>query len=66
MPPVFLRSGGTNPAVGAFHHTLGLPVALLGLALPDDRIHAPNEKFHLPNFHRGIATSIWFLDEVGK
>ena len=64
--PVFLRSGGTNPAVGAFHHTLELPVALLGLALRDDHIHAPNEKFHLPNFYRGIATSICFLGEVRK
>jgi hypothetical protein len=27
-------------------------------------MHAPNEKFHLPNFYRGIATSIHFLNEV--
>jgi hypothetical protein len=33
----------------------------MGFALPDDRIHAPNEKFHLPNFYRGIETSIWYL-----
>jgi len=33
----------------------------MGFGLPDDRIHAPNEKFHLPNFYRGIETSIWFL-----
>lgn len=64
--PVFMRSGGTNPAVGAFHHTLGLPTALIGFGLPDDRIHAPNEKFHLPNFHKGVATSIYFLHEVGS
>jgi len=38
----------------------------MGFALPDDRIHAPNEKFHLPNFYRGIATCIAFLDEMGK
>jgi acetylornithine deacetylase/succinyl-diaminopimelate desuccinylase-like protein len=64
--PVFVRSGGTNPAVGAFHHILGLPTALIAFGLPDDRIHAPNERFHLPNLHKGIATSIWFLHEVGN
>ncbi len=63
--PVFVRSGGTNPAVTAFHDILGLPTALIGFGLPDDRIHAPNEKFHLPNFHKGIATSICFFHEVG-
>src|SRR5688572_19552479 len=63
--PYFVRSGGTNPAVGAFHHTLRVPTALVGFGLPDDHIHAPNEKFHLPNFYKGIATSIRFLQEVG-
>lgn len=62
--PVFVRSGGTNPAVAGFHYELGLPTALIAFGLPDDRIHAPNEKFYLPNFHKGIATSIWFLHEV--
>jgi hypothetical protein len=33
----------------------------LGFALPDSHIHSPNEKFHLPNFYKGIATCIWFL-----
>jgi len=27
-------------------------------------MHAPNEKFHLPNFYKGIETSIWFLSEI--
>ena len=62
--PVFVRSGGTNPAVTAFHDILGLPTALIGFGLPDDRIHGPNEKFHLPTFQKGIATSIWFLSEA--
>jgi acetylornithine deacetylase/succinyl-diaminopimelate desuccinylase-like protein len=63
--PVFLRSGGTIPIVNHFQELLGAPTALMGFALPDDRIHAPNEKFHLPNFYRGIATCIRFLAEVG-
>jgi acetylornithine deacetylase/succinyl-diaminopimelate desuccinylase-like protein len=62
--PVFVRSGGTIPVVNFFQETLGIPTVLLGFALPDDRMHAPNEKFHLPNFYRGIATAISFLDEV--
>jgi hypothetical protein len=44
---------------------LGIPTVLMGFALPDDRIHAPNEKFHLPNFYNGIKTSIWFLAAIG-
>lgn len=63
--PVFLRSGGTIPVVSLFHEMLGIPTVLMGFALPDDRMHAPNEKFHLSNFYNGITTSIWFLAEVG-
>lgn len=63
--PVFLRSGGTIPVVNTFQEVLGIPTVLMGFALPDDRMHAPNEKFHLPNFYNGIATSIWFLAAVG-
>jgi len=59
--PVFLRSGGSIPVVNAFQKHLGIPTVLMGFGLPDDRIHAPNEKFHLPNFYKGIDTSIWYL-----
>jgi acetylornithine deacetylase/succinyl-diaminopimelate desuccinylase-like protein len=64
--PVFLRSGGTIPVVNTLQAMLGIPTVLMGFALPDDRMHAPNEKFHLPNFYHGIATCIWFLAEIGK
>ena len=59
--PVFLRSGGTIPIVDVFQRILRLPTVLMGFGLPDDHIHCPNEKFHLPNFYRGIETCIWFL-----
>jgi acetylornithine deacetylase/succinyl-diaminopimelate desuccinylase-like protein len=64
--PVFLRSGGTIPVVDTFQQILAIPTVLMGFALPDDRIHAPNEKFHLPNFYNGIATCIWFLAAAAK
>ena len=59
--PVFLRSGGSIPVVNTFRKILGIPTVLMGFGLPDDHIHAPNEKFYLPNFYKGIATSIWYL-----
>ena len=64
--PVFLRSGGTIPILSVFQNTLGIPTVLMGFALPDDRVHAPNEKFHIPNFFRGIETSIWFMDALAS
>ena len=63
-PPAFLRSGGTIPVVRLVQEILGAPTVLLGLALPDDQMHAPNERFHLPNLWRGTETLIWFLHEV--
>lgn len=64
--PVFVRSGGTIPPISAIHERLGIPVMMLGFALPGDRLHAPNERFYLPNFFKGIATGIWFLDELAR
>jgi len=64
--PVFLRTGGTIPAVSVFQDQLAAPTVMMGFALPDDAIHAPNEKFRLANFFRGIETCIHFMAEVGK
>jgi len=64
VSPVLLRSGGTIPVPHTFQRVLGVPTVLMGFALPEDRIHAPNEKFHLPNFFRGIQTCVWFLRAV--
>jgi acetylornithine deacetylase/succinyl-diaminopimelate desuccinylase-like protein len=64
--PVFLRSGGTIPVVNSLEDILEIPTVLMGLALPDDRMHGPNEKMYLPNFHRGIAASIWFMAALSQ
>lgn len=63
--PAFLRTGGTIPVVGALQEVLGVPVALMGFAPPDARIHAPDERYHLPTFLKAIATCTRFLDEIG-
>jgi len=64
--PVFMREGGSIPVVGQFQEYLGLETVLMGFGLPDDRIHAPNERYYLPNFYRGIETSIRFLTEYAR
>jgi acetylornithine deacetylase/succinyl-diaminopimelate desuccinylase-like protein len=61
---VFVRGGGSIPIVGDFIRELGTPTLLMGFGLPDDNLHAPNEKFHLANFHRGIESIIRFLAAV--
>ncbi len=62
---VFIRSGGSIPIVGDFDRHLGLPSVMMGFGLPDDNLHAPNEKFHLKNFELGIESLIRFLEETG-
>ncbi len=64
--PVLIRSGGSIPVVNTFQKTLGIPVVLMGFGLPEDNIHAPNENLFLPNFYKGIATSIWYLSLAAK
>jgi acetylornithine deacetylase/succinyl-diaminopimelate desuccinylase-like protein len=63
-PTVFVRGGGSIPIVGDFIRELGIPTLLMGFGLPDDNLHAPNEKFHLANFHRGIESIIRFLTNL--
>ena len=62
---VFIRSGGSIPIVGDFERHLKIPTVMMGFGLPDDNLHAPNEKFHIANFHRGIESIIRFFDELG-
>ena len=63
---VFIRGGGSIPIVGLFLSHLSIPSVMMGFGLPDDRLHSPNEKFHLPNFYRGIETVARFLMLLGK
>ena len=63
---VFIRSGGSIPIVGDFARHLGLPSVMMGFGLPDDNLHAPNEKFKLKNFELGIESIIRFLEEAGR
>src|SRR5215467_1677074 len=63
---VYVRSGGSIPIVGLFDRYLGIPSVMMGFGLPDDNLHAPNEKFHLPNFYRGIETVAAYLELLSR
>ena len=62
--PIFKREGGSVPIVGIMQQQLGIDSIMLGFGLPDDGIHGPNEKLHLPTFFRGIETYIRFLENL--
>ncbi|HXB62610.1 MAG TPA: dipeptidase [Acidobacteriaceae bacterium] len=63
---VFIRSGGSIPIVGDFARHLNMPSVMMGFGLPDDNLHAPNEKFHIANLYRGIESIIRFMALLGS
>jgi acetylornithine deacetylase/succinyl-diaminopimelate desuccinylase-like protein len=59
--PIVMREGGSIPIVNDFKRILGVDTLLLGLALPDDNAHSPDEKFDLDCFASGMrmAAHLW-------
>ena len=64
--PVLIREGGSIPIVNDFKKILGVDTLLLGLALPDDNAHSPNEKFDLDCFEKGMQMSAQLWQELVK
>ena len=64
--PVYKREGGSVPVVAQMQKILGIESVLTGFGLPDDNLHAPNEKIHLPTFFNGIDTFIRYLDILSE
>jgi len=62
--PVILREGGSIPIVNDFKKVLGAETLLLGLGLPDDNAHSPNEKYDLDNFENGQRMSALLWQEL--
>jgi acetylornithine deacetylase/succinyl-diaminopimelate desuccinylase-like protein len=62
--PAMLRSGGTIPIVADVRAIFGAPTILMGFSLPDDGMHAPNEKVNLPTLARGVDACAGFLERL--
>jgi acetylornithine deacetylase/succinyl-diaminopimelate desuccinylase-like protein len=64
--PLYKREGGSVPVVGLLKEVLDINSLMLGFGLPDDNLHAPNEKLYLPNYYRGIETYIRFIQNIAS
>jgi acetylornithine deacetylase/succinyl-diaminopimelate desuccinylase-like protein len=61
VAPCYRREGGSIPVVKDMQDLLGIESVICGFGLPDDNIHGPNEKMHLPTWYRGINAVIHFF-----
>lgn len=59
--PMFFRVGGSIPVVAQMQEILGVNSVLTGFGLPDDNLHAPNEKLSLAPWYKGIDALIHFI-----
>ena len=64
--PVLIREGGSIPIIQDMKEILGVESLMLGLALPDCQIHAPNENYYVENFEGGIRLNKALLKELGN
>ena len=64
--PILVREGGSIPILIDFKKILGVDALLLGLSLPGDNPHSPNEKFDLGVFATGMRMSACLWPELAK
>jgi len=64
--PLFRREGGSVPVVAQMQEILGVESVMTGFGLPDDNLHGPNEKIHIPTFYKGIEAITRFICILGE
>lgn len=60
VKPIKKREGGSIPVATSMKNILGVDSILTGFGLPDDQIHSPNERLHLPTHKKGVQALIRF------
>ena len=61
VSPFFKREGGSIPVVAMLQNNVGAESILFGSSLPEDNVHAPNERLHLPTWFKTIDAIIHFF-----
>ena len=61
VEPLLKPEGGSIPVATAIKNILGVDSIITGFGLPDDQIHSPNERMHLPTHRKGVEALIHFL-----
>lgn len=64
--PLYLREGGSIPIIADIKKVTGLDCVLMGLFLPEDNLHAPNESFNLNVMRKGIEASEKILENIAQ
>jgi acetylornithine deacetylase/succinyl-diaminopimelate desuccinylase-like protein len=64
--PLFRREGGSIGVVVQLQQYVGVESVLTGFGLPEDNVHSPNEKLHLPTWYKGIESLVHFIYNMGK
>ncbi len=64
--PVYKREGGSIPIVAEMQRIIGTESVLTGFGLPNDNIHSPNERLHIPTWKKGVLAIIHFLYNFGE
>ena len=59
--PYFKREGGSIGSVVLLQKYIGADSLLTGFGLPDDNVHSPNERLHLPTWYKGIEAFTHFF-----
>jgi acetylornithine deacetylase/succinyl-diaminopimelate desuccinylase-like protein len=63
--PLLTRSGGSLPMAEYLHQRLNVEVLLTGFQLPEDNMHGPNEKLHIPTWEKGCqALQLFFQTPI--
>ena len=62
---LFTREGGSGPAAD-LQDVLGAPVLFLGISVPSDGWHAPNEKVELDLLLKGVETTAYLWGDLAE
>ncbi len=62
----FIRGGASVPVTETIQRILGIDALMMGCGLPDDNVHAPNEKYAIDMFMRTSVAAAALMNNLGR